>query len=250
MDGRYFPSAWSDMDGQYLIFTWSDMMINVCNLIKRVGGRAVIDNLSFSISKGERVSLFAPSGAGKSTLINILSGLDRKFAGSVSVKAEQKVTLFQEPGLLWYKSVQENILYPLKLNRIAVNREILKRYDEWMEITKLKASGSSFPYELSGGMKHKAAIVRAFLLNPDLILMDEPFNSIDMAAKKEIIAYIHATYPDITLLLVTHHPDEIPLLTNRVMLFREQQLSDLFATVTLSADSGLHDLTEHLFKSI
>ncbi|WP_124328748.1 ATP-binding cassette domain-containing protein [Desulfonema ishimotonii] len=225
-------------------------MLNVFNLIKTMNGRTVIGNLSFTVRKGERVCLFAPSGAGKSTLIRILSGLDKKFAGRVSVNAERRATVFQEPGLFWYKTVAENIFYPLKLSRIAVDETIRQQYAEWMAVTKLKGFESYYPCEISGGMKQKAAIIRAFLLQPDLILMDEPFKSIDMAAKREIMAHIRSGYPDITLLLVTHHPDEIPLITDKVLLFREPQLSDKSEILEIAADTGLHELAERLFGGV
>lgn len=217
-------------------------MLTVSNLIKNIKGRTIIKNLSFKIRQKEKVCLFAPSGAGKSTLINIVSGLDKKFTGSVSVKARCRTTLFQEPGLFWYKNVEENILYPLKLNQVILDAKIRNSYNEWMEVTSLKESCSCYPYELSGGMKQKVAIIRAFLLSPDLIFMDEPFNSIDMAAKLKIIDYIKAMYKDVTLLLVTHHPDEIPLITDRVLLFKEPQLSERFENLEISANRTLlHD---------
>lgn len=217
-------------------------MLTVSNLIKNIKGRTIIQNLSFKIRKKEKVCLFAPSGAGKSTLINIVSGLDKKFTGSVSVKARFRTTLFQEPGLFWYKNVEENILYPLKLNQVVLDAKIRNSYNEWMEVTSLKESCFCYPYELSGGMKQKVAIIRAFLLSPDLVFMDEPFNSIDMAAKLKIIDYIRARYKDATLLLVTHHPDEIPLITDRVLLFKEPHLSERFESLEISANRTLlHD---------
>lgn len=217
-------------------------MLKISNLIKTMNGRTIIKNLNMTVNQGDKVCLFAPSGAGKSTLVSILSGLDKKFAGTVFLKAEHQATVFQDPGLFWYKTLEENIFYPLKLNSIALDEEIRLGYAEWMKVTKLKGFESYYPHEISGGMKQKAAIIRSFLLQPDLILLDEPFKSIDMAAKREITAHIRADYPDITLILVTHNLDEIQLITDKVLLFKEQGLSDLYDVLDVSGDINLYEL--------
>ncbi len=225
-------------------------MLTVSNLTKIMADRIIIEDLSFRVRPGEKRCLFAPSGAGKSTLIRILSGLDQQFSGCLSVNARCRTTVFQEPGLFWYKTVAENILYPLKLNHIALNKKILRRYEDWMALTKLKEFESYYPYEISGGMKQKVAIVRAFLPGPDLILMDEPFKSMDMAVRREITAHIREARPDVTFLLVTHDPHEIPLMTNTVMVFKESWLSGAHEIFEISADTGMQDLTSRLFGNI
>ncbi len=213
-------------------------MLSVSHLTKTIHGRTIIDDLSFTLYPGERVSLSAPTGAGKSSLIHILSGLDKAFTGTVGMTARARVTLFQEPGLFWYKTVAQNIFYPLKINGITLSNDILQQYDRWMAVTGLAGAADYYPHALSGGMKHKAAMVRAFLTGPDLILMDEPFRSMDLASRTQIMDHIRAGYPEITLLLVTHHLDEMPRITRQMLLFKENQLSSDFERLDLPAVAG------------
>ncbi len=217
-------------------------MLEVRNLTKRFGNRTVIEDLCFSIRRGERLCLFAPSGAGKTTLIRILTGLDRRFTGMFHLDTDRKATLFQEPGLLWYKTVEENILYPFAVRRVSVDRAVRNRYAEWMEMTGLKGFENHYPHEISGGMKHKAAIVRGFLPEPDLILMDEPFKSIDVIAKWRIIEHVKREYPDLSGILVTHNLDEIPLISQTVLLFPERRLAE-GRTISIAEDTGFGNLS-------
>ncbi len=214
-------------------------MLTISHLTKKMDGRTIIDNLSFTLNPGERMSLSAPSGAGKSTLIHILSGLDPDFSGTVHVATRARATVFQEPGLFWYKSVAENIFYPLTLNGIKMDEAILHQYHQWMAVTGLEPFAKFYPHSLSGGMKHKVSMIRAFLTGPELVLLDEPFKSMDVVAKTKIMDHIRTCYPDITLLLVTHHPDEMPGITQRVLLFKEGQLSNQFERIDIPPGIGL-----------
>lgn len=225
-------------------------MLTVTDLTKTIADRTLIDNLSFTVRHGERCCLFAPSGAGKSTLIHILSGLDQQFSGHMSVNARCRTTVFQEPGLFWYKTVKENILYPLKLNRIAVNSIILQQYEKWMALTELKPFESCYPHQISGGMKQKSAIIRAFMARPDLILMDEPLKSMDMPAKRKIAAHIRAFYPDVTVLLVTHDPHEIPLIADTVLVFKETRLSNVCESLEISIETSPQELADRLWNNV
>ncbi len=208
-------------------------MLTVSDLTKTINGRTIIDRLSFHLNAGDRVCLSAPSGAGKSTLIHILSGLDRAFSGTVAMTARNRTTVFQEPGLFWYKTVAENIFYPLKIQDIKVDAAMLTQYERWMDVTGLTGAADAYPHALSGGMKHKVAMIRAFLTGPDLILLDEPFRSMDVDSRTAIMDHIRTDYPDITLLLVTHHLDEMSRITRHAFVFKETQLSSPFQRLEL-----------------
>ena len=198
----------------------------VSKLTKRFAGKAVIEDLSFPIPRGGRVTIFAPSGSGKTTLINILSRLDTTYEGSVALAARNTSTIFQEPRLFPYMTMEENIFLPIKIRKTPVTPELLNIYKRWLEVCDLSACTHQYPYELSGGMKQKVALIRGFLTEPDLVMMDEPFNSIDFRSKRTIIHHILATYPNITVLFVTHTVDEIPLLTQSLLLFKSGRLAD------------------------
>lgn len=201
------------------------MMLKVKSLSKSFGQNEVIKNLNLSVSNNEQVCIFAPSGAGKSTLINIINKLILPDSGQISV-TENKATILQNPSLFWYKNVAENIFYPFKLKKLKITEHTKEVYQNWLNITGLKESETLFPHELSGGMKQKVSIIRSFLLNPDLMIMDEPFNSIDINSKNKIIKFIDETYTQMTKLLITHNIDEIPRLTSKMFWFDSTQLSD------------------------
>ncbi len=219
----------------------------VTELTKLFGSRPVIEQLSFSISKGERITLFAPSGAGKSTLINILSQIDTVFHGEFKVSAQNPATIFQEPRLFSYMTIQENIFFPLRVRQIPVTPRIKDQYEEWLEVCDLSSYSQHYPFQISGGMKQKVSLIRSFLMQPDFVMMDEPFKSIDIASKKRIIQHILQHYPDITLLLVTHNLDEIPLLTTSLLMFHTNFLAEFTEYSDISTNS-LSKIFSHLFE--
>jgi ABC-type nitrate/sulfonate/bicarbonate transport system ATPase subunit len=204
----------------------ADILV-VDGLTRRFGtaGPPVIENLSFAIPRGGRVALFAPTGAGKSTLINILTGLERADSGTFMLAARRPATVFQEPRLLPHMTVEENILLPIRMRRMPLAPSLLARYEGWLAVCDLAAYTKHYPYQLSGGMKQKVALIRSFLTEPDFVMLDEPFKSLDPRAKQQIVGHILATYPGISLLFVTHAIEEIPLLAQSLLRFREGRLA-------------------------
>ena len=201
------------------------MMLSVKTLSKSHGSRRVIDRLSFSIPAGARVTMFAPSGAGKSTLINILSGVDRPDNGVFAFRPEmRRSTIFQEPRLFPYMTVRENIFFPLRMQRQPITPECAERYRGWLDVCGLGGEEQHYPYQLSGGMKQKVAFIRGMITMPDMVMMDEPFKSIDVASKQRMMAHLLDAHRGVTLLLVTHNLDEIPLLTSTLFVFAENRL--------------------------
>ncbi len=204
----------------------SNELLSVEGLTKRYGAQIVIENLSFSVNKGARVTVFAPSSAGKTTLINILAGLDRDYEGSFRLEAGQPVTIFQEPRLFPYMTVEENIFLPARIRRVPVTGSLRSAYERWLEVCDLPPFAHHYPYQLSGGMKQKVALIRGYLTEPDFVMMDEPFKSIDLSAKQAIIRHILDAYPQVTVLFVTHAIEEVPLLTESLLLFKTNRLAE------------------------
>ncbi|MRS04780.1 ATP-binding cassette domain-containing protein, partial [bacterium] len=181
-------------------------------------------NLSFELKPGERIAFFAPSGAGKTTLIRILAGLDSATSGSLQVNDPLPTVLFQEPRLFPYMTVEENIRLPWRINKMRWTVQTQLDYQHWLNVCELNAWKDHYPFQLSGGMRQKAAIIRGLLHDPALALMDEPFQSIGQGAKSSIIDFIKTRYPNMTILMATHSLDEIPLLTDSVYYFASNQL--------------------------
>lgn len=191
--------------------------LTVSHLSKRYNDKFVLEDLSFEVSQGERIALFAPSGSGKTTLIHILAGLESFNSGCFHFSSQKPTVIFQDLRLLSFLTVEENIMLPFKIQSKPVTESIRQSYRQWLEICRLEECADQYPYQLSGGMKQKTALIRGFLGNPDFILMDEPFQSIDPASKQTIMKHILDSYPSTTMLFVTHQADEIPVMAQSVL---------------------------------
>lgn len=201
--------------------------LSVDHLTRRFGPLEppVIDNLSFGIPRGGRVTLFAPTGAGKSTLINILSGVDREYEGKFTLATNRVSTVFQEPRLFPHMTVEENVFLPLRVRRMAATQAVRQRYDAWLDVCGMRAYAQHYPHELSGGMKQKVALMRGFITEPEFVMLDESFRSLDWESKQAIAAHIRSAYPGVGLLFVTHVLEEAPLLTESLLRFRTNRLN-------------------------
>ncbi len=178
---------------------------------KRLGDRVVLRNVQLSVAAGEFVAITGPSGCGKSTLITILAGLDKAFRGSVQAPGRLGI-VFQEPRLLPWYSVAKNIaLAAPGLTGAAIAAGL--------DAVGLAGAGHLLPRQLSLGMARRAALARALAVEPDLLLLDEPFVSLDEASAdkmRTLLAHIWRTrHP--TVVMVTHDLAEAARLAQRVV---------------------------------
>jgi ABC-type nitrate/sulfonate/bicarbonate transport system ATPase subunit len=179
------------------------------------GGKLhVIGELAFSLGAGEVAALVGPSGCGKTTLLRILAGLDRDFEGSVKLPAHGTLGMvFQEPRLLPWRTVEQNV-------RIAAPQATEAALELLFSTLGLAAHRNLYPGELSLGLARRVALARAFAVEPDLLLLDEPFVSLDnaLAARlREELAELVNRRP-VTTLLVTHDVEEAIGLADRLLL--------------------------------
>jgi ABC-type nitrate/sulfonate/bicarbonate transport system ATPase subunit len=179
------------------------------------GGKLkVLGELAFSLAGGEVAALVGPSGCGKTTLLRIIAGLDRDFDGSVALPAHGTLGMvFQEPRLLPWRTVEENV-------RLAAPRATDGGLDALFQTLGLSAHRDHYPGELSLGLARRVALARAFAVEPDLLLLDEPFVSLDAALAgrlREELAELVSRRP-VTTLLVTHDVDEAIGLADRLLL--------------------------------
>jgi NitT/TauT family transport system ATP-binding protein len=174
----------------------------------------VIADLSFALEEGETGALIGPSGCGKSTLMRILAGLDRNFDGSVQVPAHGRVGMvFQEPRLLPWRSVEDNV-------RLAAPDASEAEVAALFTALGLSGHRTHFPGELSIGLARRAALARAFAVRPTLLLLDEPFVSLDAPLARQLqgdLAKLVESSGMITV-LVTHVVDEAVALADRVFV--------------------------------
>lgn len=192
-----------------------------------VAHHQVLNGINLQVKKGEFVTVVGPSGCGKSTLLNIVSGLDSPDSGQVVVKRKSQmnatangvIVIFQEGALFPWLSVQDNIEFGLKIAGVEKSKraEIAIRY---IEMVGLSRFSQSYVYQLSGGMKQRVAIARALAIDPDVLLMDEPFTALDVQTRElmydELLA-IHKTTGK-TIIFVTHNINEALLLGDRVIV--------------------------------
>jgi len=186
-----------------------------------------IQDLTFSVDRGEFVSVVGPSGAGKTTLLRCLSGLLPPTSGSLTLAGEQvdgppeaMALVFQNysVSLLPWMSVEANVLLPLKSKLDKAERTVRARAA--LEAVRLVDFASSYPWQLSGGMQQRVAIARALAYRARVLLMDEPFASVDAQTRsdlEDLILRVHEEYA-MTILFVTHDIDESIYLSDRVIV--------------------------------
>lgn len=187
---------------------------------------SVLDRFSIDVKEGEFVTIIGPSGCGKSTLLNIIAGLENPDSGSISVKGESKVStdpgrlvIFQEGALFPWLTVLENVELGLKLTGIPKEkrRQVAQHYIQMVQLSRFN---DSYIYQLSGGMKQRVAIARALAMNPDILLMDEPFAALDVHTRDMLhgeLLRIHEKTKK-TILFVTHNIDEALALGTRILV--------------------------------
>lgn len=192
------------------------------------GGRVrALDNLSFDIGRHEFVAVLGPSGCGKSTLLRLLAGLVFPTDGSVEIFG-MKVTeprdeigiVFQRPTLLPWYNVLDNVTFPMRHKYGRVTEAEKTRARELLDLVELGAFAGAGIDQLSGGMQQRVAIARALLLDPDILLMDEPFSALDALTRDEMsfeLMRIWAEKPK-TVLFITHSIPEAVLLADRIIV--------------------------------
>jgi len=185
----------------------------------------VLNGLELKINEGEFVTIVGPSGCGKSTLLNIIAGLDGPGSGSVLVKgtsdisSTKRIMIFQEGALFPWLNVQENVEFGLEVANIP-KEEKRRISDKYIELVGLTKFSQSFVHQLSGGMKQRVALARALAMEPEILLMDEPFASLDVQTRDllhEELVGIHKTTGK-TIMFVTHNINEAILLGDRVIV--------------------------------
>jgi NitT/TauT family transport system ATP-binding protein len=185
-----------------------------------------LTNVSMSIRRNEFVCLVGPSGCGKSTLLRLVGGLLQVSQGRVTIdgtlvaepRAETGI-VFQSPTLLPWASMLDNVLFPLKMMK-RVTPESAGRAKGLLKLVGLQGFEGKYPRELSGGMQMRAGICRALVHDPDLLLMDEPFGSLDALTREELtlqLMRIWGEHPK-TVLFVTHSIPESVMLADRVVV--------------------------------
>ncbi len=202
--------------------------LTVAKLRKRYGDLPVIGGVDIEVGASEIVAVVGPSGCGKSTLLRLIAGLDTRYSGEIKVAdtlvcgPDPRVGLvFQEPRLFPWLTVAQNVAFGLRDATAPHARELVGDTLETMGLTPF---ASALPKQLSGGMAQRAALARALVTEPQVLLLDEPFSSLDAFTRMRLQDHLIAAWRRYrpTLVLVTHDLDEAVYLADRVVLLSER----------------------------
>ena len=191
------------------------------------GFNLAVGDVSFDVRPGEKIILLGPSGCGKSTLLKTIAGFIEPAAGRIEVEGRtdlapgpDRAVVFQEFDQLFpWRTVLDNVAYPLRVNGRSKKdaHETARRY---VEMTGLTQAADRFPHQLSGGMKQRVAIARALALDPLMLLMDEPFGSLDAQTRSRLQGELNdiAERTHVTIVFVTHSIQEAMVLGHRIVV--------------------------------
>jgi len=202
-----------------------EKIIHINDLVKRYGREKVLDNINFTIRKRDFISIIGPNGCGKSTLIKILAGLEKPSNGKIIKSRALKISfVFQDykDSLLPWRSVYRNIALPLEIK--GKSKSLIK--EEVQSIIKefnLSKHIGKFPFQLSGGLLHLTAIARALVDKPEILILDEPFKSLDFDVSQQIIKYVirYCEKRSITTLLVSHDLDQAVFFADKILILSQ-----------------------------
>ncbi len=213
----------------------ADTILKIENISKKYGKRLVLEDISFEVKEGEFISLLGPSGCGKTTILRLLIGIEKPNSGRIYKLGEEITDLapkkrnigivFQNYSLFPNMNVYQNIAYALKSRKMS-NEEIDKRVNDIIDVVDLSEHIYKKPRNLSGGQQQRVAIARTLVLNPDIILFDEPMSALDADIKVVLRNQLKDIQKklNITMIYVTHDQEEAFALSDRIMVLNDSKI--------------------------
>ena len=201
--------------------------VDICRSYRLNGSvHQVLEGIRFTVRQGEFTCVTGRSGCGKTTLLKILAGLTSPSSGRVLMEGSpvrgpgpDRCVVFQEYALFPWLTVEENIAFGLKIRRMqkAAAKEAVDRYLDLMGLSRFK---NYLPREISGGMKQRVALARVLILNPRILLMDEPFGALDAQTREDMQSLLLELWQELhhTILFVTHDANEALLMADRILI--------------------------------
>lgn len=202
------------------ILEFDEVYKTFCNENKEL---LVIDNMNFKVEKGEIIAITGPSGCGKSTILNLISKLEDPTYGKVTVDGEIGY-MFQHDHLFNYRNVYQNVILGLEIKKEHKNQNLLNEVNRLINTYGLSEFKNRYPNELSGGMRQRVALIRTLAVNPDILLLDEPFAALDYQTKLNVIDDIHEIIKreERTTIIVTHDISEAISIADKVIVLSKR----------------------------
>jgi sulfate transport system ATP-binding protein len=214
------------------------MSISVRDVSKRFGGFVALDDVSVEVAAGSLTALLGPSGSGKSTLLRVVAGLEQPDTGTVFI-GEQNVTgrppqergvgfVFQHYAAFKHMTVWDNVAFGLKIRR-RPRADVRARVTELLELVQLEGLAKRYPAQLSGGQRQRMGLARALAVDPDVLLLDEPFGALDARVRTELRAWLRRLHDEThtTTVIVTHDQEEAMEVADEVVVMNRGRIEQV-----------------------
>ena len=213
-------------------------MIEARSVSKQFGSFVALDDVSVEVPAGSLTALLGPSGSGKSTLLRIIAGLERPDAGRVLIEGHDVTSrppqergvgfVFQHYAAFKHMTVAKNVAFGLEIRR-RPKSEIKDRVGQLLELVQLNGFADRYPAQLSGGQRQRMALARALAVEPDVLLLDEPFGALDARVRKELRAWLRRLHDEVhvTTIFVTHDQEEAMDLADQIVVMSHGQVEQV-----------------------
>ena len=214
------------------------MGIRVHNITKRFGDFVALNDVSLEIPSGSLTALLGPSGGGKSTLLRIIAGLESPDSGSIEIAGEDSTLLppqqrnvgfvFQHYAAFKHMTVRGNVAFGLQIRK-RPKREIESRVDELLSLVHLRQFADRYPSQLSGGQRQRMALARALAVEPQVMLLDEPFGALDAKVRKELRDWLRRLHDEVhvTTVFVTHDQEEAMEVADEIVVINNGSIEQI-----------------------
>ena len=204
----------------------------------------VLKDVTLEIHQGEFLTLLGPSGCGKSTVLNLIAGFQKPLAGSVSHAGEaisrpsaQRGVVFQSNALFDWMTVEQNVAFGFRFQPISTSEKRLK-VQTMIDLVGLRGNERKYPYQLSGGMRQRVAVARSMVVQPEILLMDEPFAAVDVQTREGLQEELLKLHKQVggAILFVTHSIEEAVFLSDRIIIL-DRHLGNIYHEIAIHLPS-------------